>query len=140
MGILAIATGLTSIVYILTVPETYAPVILQRRARRLTEMTGEVYKSQMEIKQGPKKLSQVMKTALSRPWILLVMEPIVTVLSLYQAVIYATLYLCFAAFPIVYQEKRGWSQGVGGLAFLGVTVGMYVKPTRNKPAGVYGAC
>ena len=29
-----------------------------------------------------------------------------------------------AAFPIVYQEKRGWSPGIGGLAFLGIAVGM----------------
>jgi hypothetical protein len=37
-----------------------------------------------------------------------------------------TLYLCFAAFPIVFQEYRGWSEGVGGLSFLGVAVGMMV--------------
>lgn len=30
-----------------------------------------------------------------------------------------TLYLLFAAFPIVFQVHRGWSEGVGGLAFLG---------------------
>jgi hypothetical protein len=30
-----------------------------------------------------------------------------------------TLYLLFAAFPIVFQLHRGWSEGIGGLAFLG---------------------
>ena len=30
----------------------------------------------------------------------------------------------FGAFPIVFQEVRGWSQGIGGLAFLGVAVGI----------------
>lgn len=30
----------------------------------------------------------------------------------------------FAAFPIVYQEARGWSPGIGGLPFLGVMAGM----------------
>jgi len=30
------------------------------------------------------------------------------------------------AFPIVYQEMRGWSDGVGGLAFLGLAVGMII--------------
>jgi hypothetical protein len=30
-----------------------------------------------------------------------------------------TLYLLFAAFPIVYEQERGWSVGVGGLAFIG---------------------
>lgn len=34
-------------------------------------------------------------------------------------VYHRTLYLLFAAFPIVFQVHRGWSEGVGGLAFLG---------------------
>lgn len=28
-----------------------------------------------------------------------------------MAIVYGTLYMFFAAFPIVYQEKRGWSEG-----------------------------
>lgn len=40
------------------------------------------------------------------------------------AIIYGTLYMLFAAFPIVYQQERGWSPGIGGLAFLGLAVGM----------------
>jgi hypothetical protein len=34
--------------------------------------------------------------------------------------------MLFGAFPIVYQQDRGWSQGIGGLAFLGVAVGMLI--------------
>lgn len=34
---------------------------------------------------------------------------------------FRTLYLLFAAFPIVFQVHRGWSEGIGGLAFLGKT-------------------
>lgn len=128
---MAIATGSICIFYIFTVPETYAPVIHRRRAKKLSKLTGQVYKAQIDIKQGEKSFGQVMKIALSRPWILLVREPIVMVLSIYQAIIYATLYLCFAAFPIVYQEKRGWSPGIGGLAFLGVTVGMIMTVPYN---------
>jgi hypothetical protein len=32
--------------------------------------------------------------------------------------------MLFGAFPIVYQEERGWSEGIGGYAFLGILVGM----------------
>jgi MFS family permease len=94
-GLLAIFTGSIGIIYIFTVPETYAPVILHRRAKKLTKMTGHVYKTQIEIQQGTKTLRRIMKIALSRPWVMLCREPIVTVLSIYQAIIYATLYLCF---------------------------------------------
>lgn len=37
--------------------------------------------------------------------------------------VYGTLYLSFAAFPIIFAENRGWGQGVSGLAFLAITVG-----------------
>ena len=42
----------------------------------------------------------------------------------YRAIIYGALFMMFGAFPIVYQEARGWNQGVGGLAFMGIMVGM----------------
>jgi hypothetical protein len=34
--------------------------------------------------------------------------------------------MLFAAFPIVFQQERGWSPGVGGLSFLGVLVGFII--------------
>lgn len=43
-----------------------------------------------------------------------------------MSVVYGTLYLCFAGFPVVFQEKRGWSAGVGGLAFMGVLIGFMI--------------
>ena len=56
--------------------------------------------------------------------------------------------MLFSAFPIVYQQNRGWSQGVGGLAFLGIMVGMllavgyaiwdnkrYLRAAERAPGG-----
>jgi hypothetical protein len=40
----------------------------------------------------------------------------------YMAIIYSLLF--FSAFPIVYQEERAWSEGAGGLEFVGVAIGM----------------
>ncbi|ESZ96910.1 MFS multidrug transporter [Sclerotinia borealis F-4128] len=123
-GLMAIFTGVLWIIGGLTIPETYSPVILRRRANKMSSLTGKVYKSKMEVDHGSKSISAEFKTALSRPWILLFTEPIVLLLSLYMAIIYGTLYMMFGAFPIVYQVQRGWSPGVGGLAFCGVAVGM----------------
>ncbi|KAK2752859.1 hypothetical protein FQN54_008012 [Arachnomyces sp. PD_36] len=123
-GIITIFSGVLWIAGTLFVPETYAPVLLKKRAQKLSEMTGQVYVSKVEHDRGKQTLGQVYRIALSRPWVLLIREPIVLLLSIYTAIVYGTLYLTFAAFPIVYQEGRGWSQGVGGLAFIGVAVGM----------------
>ena len=123
-GLIAIFTGVLWIAGSLFIPETYAPVLLQKRAAALSRETGKVYISKIEADRGKQSLKQSFKIALSRPWILLVKEPIVLLLSIYMAIVYGTLYMMFAAFPIVYQQQRGWTQGVGGLAFLGVAVGM----------------
>jgi hypothetical protein len=34
--------------------------------------------------------------------------------------------MLFGAFPVVFQQERGWSPGIGGLAFLGVLVGFII--------------
>lgn len=125
-GVMAIFTGVLWIFGTLTIPETYSPVILRRRATKLAKMTSKEYISVLDKKQGKPTPKDAFKKALSRPWALLFLEPIVLLISLYMAIIYGTLYMLFGAFPIVYQEVRGWSQGIGGLAFLGVAVGMII--------------
>lgn len=41
-------------------------------------------------------------------------------------VIYAILYLCFVAYPLIYTDLRGWSLGNTGLAFLGIGGGTLI--------------
>jgi hypothetical protein len=53
-------------------------------------------------------------------------EPIVALLALYVSIVYGTLYALFYAFPIVFQHHRHFSPGQGGLAFLGVGLGIIV--------------
>ena len=145
-GITAIFTGTLWVGGMMVVPETYAPVLLECRAAKLSTMTGKVYVSKMEHDKGKQRLVAVYKSALSRPWVLLIREPIVLLLSIYTALVYGTLYMTFGAFPIVYQQDRHWSQGIGGLAFIGVAVGMvlgimltvYDNQRYNRAAAKHG--
>lgn len=124
-GLLAAFSGLLWFLMTLLVPETYAPVLLRRRAERLSKLTGKVYRTKLDLDQvGGVSIKRMFGTALLRPWVLLVREPIVLALSIYIAIVYGALFMMFGAFPIVYQEVRGWNQGVGGLAFMGIMVGM----------------
>ncbi|KAI2632219.1 MFS general substrate transporter [Hypoxylon sp. NC1633] len=133
MGFLAAFSGILWILGTLLVPETYAPVLLRERAAKLSKMNGKVYISIIDREQGRVALAESFRIALSRPWILLFREPIVFLMSLYMAIIYGTLYMLFAAFPIVYQQNRGWSAGIGGLAFLGILVGMMFAIAYTLP-------
>ncbi|CAI7661407.1 unnamed protein product [Penicillium glandicola] len=133
-GFLATAAGWRWVEGLLAAfSETYAPVLLRRRAERMSALTGKLYRSQLDIDRGPAPMGKTLKTALSRPWILLFCEPIVLLFSIYMAIIYGTLYMLFAAYPIVFQEVRGWSEGVGGLAFLGILVGMVMAVIYTFP-------
>lgn len=134
MGLLAAFSGTVLILGTLLVPETYSPVLLRQRAVKLSKMTGKHYVSKIDHDRGRVTLAESFKTALSRPWVLLFKEPIVFLLSVYLAIVYGTLYMLFAAFPIVYQQHRGWNQGVGGLAFLGIMVGMLAAIVYTIPS------
>ncbi|KAK7177796.1 major facilitator superfamily transporter [Paraphaeosphaeria sporulosa] len=126
-GLSSTATIFTGTVWIagtLFIPETYAPVLLQRRALSLSKLKGMRYKSRFEATSGKVEPKTAFKKAMSRPWALLFQEPIMFLLSIYVAILYGTLYMLFPAFPIVYQEARGWPDSIGGLAFIGLAVGM----------------
>lgn len=124
MGLMAIIAGAFWILDMCCAPETYAPYILSNRAAVLSKKTGKVYISIYEHQGKADPPNVVLKKALVRPWLLLFLEPVVLILSTYIAIIFGTLYMLFGAYPVVFQIERGWSAGKGGLAFLGVAVGM----------------
>lgn len=109
---------------VILVPETYGPVLLTKRADELSKANDKLYLSILDIRQGKKRPSEVIQRAIVRPWVLLFKEPIVLIASLYMAIIYGTVYMFMGAMPIVYNEDRGWSEGIGGLAFLGIAIGI----------------
>lgn len=106
------------ILSLLIVPETYAPTLLRRKAARLQATADEQGTGEYFIAHYDKiKLSkaEVLKINLIRPFQLLFQELIAFCLAVYGAIIYGTLYLFFEAFPIVFQENRGWSRMSGYL-------------------------
>lgn len=100
-----------------TVPETYAPTILARRAKKMREETGsDLHVTEQDLDLRP--FSERLSIFLIRPLQLLFTELIVFLISLYMSVLYGMLYMFFVAFPIIYQEGKGWSAGSTGLMFV----------------------
>ncbi len=123
-GVCTIFIGVVGILGVIFIPETYGPVLLQKQAIHLSKANSKIYISVLEKSQGKKKPSEVFKRALFRPWVFLFLEPIVLIASVYMAIIYGTVYMFMGAMPIVYSEDRGWSEGISGLSFLGIAVGI----------------
>ncbi|ODV92726.1 hypothetical protein CANCADRAFT_1322 [Tortispora caseinolytica NRRL Y-17796] len=131
-------------VLVTMIPETHAPTILKRRAKQLRKANNDdSYKTDKEI--APLSVKQLMKISFTRPFTLLFGELIVFLLTIYMSVIYGLIYMFFLAFPIVFQEGKGWNAGLTGCAFLGIAVGTiiaaflspFVNKDYNKRAKVY---
>lgn len=138
-----ISAGFFYVVFSLVVPETHHATLLKRRAKKLREITGDdTYRSLSELKIRSGK--EVAKESLLRPLILL-QELIVFLITVYMSVAYGLLYMFFFAFPIVFQEQKGWSASKTGVMFLPIGLGVilasviapYVNNDYNKRAQVY---
>jgi MFS family permease len=113
------------IVLSFTFPETYAPVLLQQRATKLSLILKKEYK--VEGIGEARTIGQQLKVSTLRPWVILIYEPIVTLLSLFLSVVHGTLFLLFAAYPVVFQKTRGWPQGIASLPFLAICLGIVLS-------------
>jgi hypothetical protein len=107
----------------LFVPETYHPVLLRNKARKLRLETGdERWKAPME--KTSKSIPKTIGYSLLRPFQLLFLEPMCFNLCLFSAILLGILYLFFGAFGLVFQGNHGFTLSQTGLSFLGIFVGM----------------
>ncbi|KAI0875386.1 major facilitator superfamily transporter [Hypoxylon argillaceum] len=115
----------TIIPVLFLLPETYAPVLLSRRAQKLrkADPTLRVYAA-FELED--KEFKQVVTKVLTRPIRMFLTELIVTATCLYLALVYAIFYISFGAFPIIFQKLYGLSPGVAGLLFLPISGGSII--------------
>lgn len=96
--ILAVVT----LVPVLFLPETYGPVILQRRAQKMRKETGnERIYAPIELEK--KGVKQMMTVTLTRPLRMIAFEAIVLSTCLYSSLVYGIFFLFFEAYPIVFQ-------------------------------------
>ncbi|KAF2083785.1 MFS multidrug transporter-like protein [Saccharata proteae CBS 121410] len=130
-----ILSGAVWVLISFTVPETYTPTLLAKRAKKMRKETGDSkFVTEEDLDKRP--LSQRLRIFMLRPFQLLFMEPIVFFISVYMSVLYGLLYMFFVAYPVVYQEGKGWSAGSTGLMFIPLAVGVVASavcsPWVNK--------
>lgn len=108
---------------IIFLPETYGPVLLKGKAKKLRHerMIWAIHARQEE-----KEISirSILVVYILRPIKMLFLEPMILLLTMYVSFVYGVLYLLFSAFPIAYQQVRGWNDGIGALPFLGISIGV----------------
>ena len=105
--------------------ESYAPVLLQRKAAKIRFETKN-WAIHAPADENKVTMKEIVNKYLFRPFLMMALEPILVLITIYMAIIYGILYLFFEAYPIAFQEVRGWNDGVGALPFLGITIGVIV--------------
>lgn len=111
------------------IEESYAPILLTRKAAQLRKSTGNwALHARWEEKEV--LLKDLAITYGLRPLQMLV-TPICLSITVYVSFIYATFYASLASFPIIFQETRGWNEFIGSLPFIAVLVGIAVGAGVN---------
>lgn len=109
--------------------ESYPPVLLVRKARRLRLQSGNWALHAAHEEWNP-SLNELASRFMIRPFQLLV-TPICFFVALYASFVYGILYLSLASFPIEFQEIRGWNSVVGALPFLALLSGILLGAGVN---------
>ncbi|KAJ7808595.1 major facilitator superfamily domain-containing protein [Mycena olivaceomarginata] len=116
---------------ILYLRESYAPFILEQKTNQIrasisadAEKGGPVRHVRSKFTSEDRTWKRIMTTALTRPFVLFINEPIVQVLGLYMAFIYGVFYLFLTSMPLMFQGAYGESVGVSGINYLALGVGV----------------
>ncbi|CAF9935930.1 hypothetical protein IMSHALPRED_010397 [Imshaugia aleurites] len=107
--------------------ETYEPVLLEWKAKRLRKETGDSgYRVENEVR--PREL---FLHAMTRPFRMLFTVPICTVLSLYTSLVVGIFFIQLTTLPLLYGPtpefglfSYEWKNGLDGLAYLGGGLGL----------------
>lgn len=115
--------------------ETYAPVILKKRADRLRRETGDDhYQTLYERLDINKSIIQVLGRALTRPLRLLVFHPIIQVSSIISAFNYGLLYIVLSSFADVWVNQYHESVEISGLHYIACAGGEVAGSQLGGPA------
>lgn len=127
-GVFLGAGSLAGLVFLAS--ESFAPYLLKQKAIQLRVKTGE-WALHAAVENHYEPVSQKLKHIFTRPWIVLRQEPILMLISLYTAFVYALLYTFLTAYDIVFVLGYRFNQGVGGLPFFGLIVGLALAALAN---------
>ncbi|KAG2137917.1 MFS polyamine transporter [Suillus clintonianus] len=134
----SIVDAVVQILGMFLLQETYAPLLLERKAQRMrTSADAEraPYREIRTVFEGEHRSWQaIMSKALRRPFALLFREPIVQLLGVYMAYIYGIFYLFLTTIPSIFQGVYQQPVGISGLHYISLGIGLTVGSQLNARA------
>ena len=105
--------------------ETHHGLILVRKAELLRRRTNNwgIHAPHETVSLS---LKEICEKNITRPLVMLFTEPILFLITLYNAFIYGLLYLFLTAVPMIFIGEYGFTQGVGQLPYISMLVGVFL--------------
>ncbi|WFD41448.1 hypothetical protein MPSI1_000075 [Malassezia psittaci] len=117
--------GVAQVIGMLFTRETYAPLLLRHKAKKLRkENNDERYHSIFE--KVNENWQQKLERVLLRPVVFLTTELVVLLPAIYQSIMYGCFYLLIASLPRVFEGKYHFSVGISATHNAALGVGMII--------------
>ncbi|SCU94555.1 LAFA_0F22518g1_1 [Lachancea sp. 'fantastica'] len=131
---ICIAQGVILIVAALTVSESYAGVLLARKAKQIRMESGNwAYHAKHE--EWNLDFKEYMSVHLVRPFAMLA-TPIVFALALFASYVFGILYLIVTSLPLSFELTRGWKGTVSNVPTLSMLIGVLIGGAVNVWGGL----
>ncbi|KAF4122993.1 Major Facilitator Superfamily [Geosmithia morbida] len=112
------------VVGVIFIDESYPPVLLVYKARRLRFESGN-WALHARFEEWDVSVAEMAKKFLVRP-VQLLTTPICFLVALYASFCYGILYMQLGGIPIIFAEHRGWNPFVASLVFLNILIGVFL--------------
>ncbi|KAJ2916653.1 hypothetical protein MD484_g3756, partial [Candolleomyces efflorescens] len=131
-SIIDVAVQVLGVVFL---QETYAPLLLERKARNLRKQDPEkasntTFKTIYD-KGDERTWKAIFSKALTRPFKLFALESIVQLLGVYMAFIYGVFYLFLTTMPMIFGEVYEEGPGIAGLHYIALGIGLTLASQIN---------
>ncbi|KAF2716490.1 MFS multidrug transporter [Polychaeton citri CBS 116435] len=131
--VLSAVDALLIIMFVILFNETYPPIILSQKARRLSKETGRCHRVEPHVV-GNDGLSGKLRTSMTRPYRLFITQPILQLMSLFLAYNFGFLYLTLTTFANVWIDRYGETEAISGLNYIALAIGYTIGSQVGGPA------
>ncbi|KAF8876577.1 MFS polyamine transporter [Infundibulicybe gibba] len=118
--------------------ETYAPVLLERKASRMMKSinaeTGHANTTHVRTiydQKACRHWKSIFSKALTRPFLLFLREPIIQLFGLYLAFVYGLFYLFLTTIPGIFSQIYHQPAEIGGLNYIALGIGLMIASQVN---------
>lgn len=117
--------GVSCLLIMFVYKETHNPTVLVKKAKVLREKTGNwvIRAPQEDVSLD---IRNIVQNNIARPLSMLFTEPILFLITLYNAFLYGMMYLFLTAIPLIFSGKYQIQDGVAELPYLSIFIGILI--------------